>query len=170
MVWLTECYLADGDSGLPSHALFPSSIKPFLNSKQQHWLEYSPELKGADCHFQKVDKASRASPPKKAFVSQVTPKCRSYITVSYQFLVLFFLTSLGLDPAYPGFGEGPTSRRRLTKTDARFVDVIHSNARYGLNNAIGLETPLGHADFYPNGGSLPASFHFQLTNVLTILV
>lgn len=67
-----------------------------------------------------------------------------------------------LDPAYPGF-EGPNARRRLNKTDARFVDVIHTNARFGLNNAVGLETPLGHADFYPNGGSYqPGCFGFSL--------
>lgn len=77
----------------------------------------------------------------------------------------YFLPSCcdsALDPAYPGF-EGPNARRRLNKTDARFVDVIHTNARFGLNNAVGLETPLGHADFYPNGGSFqPGCFGFSL--------
>ena len=55
--------------------------------------------------------------------------------------------TLALDPAYPGF-DGPNSRRRLEKSDALFVDVIHSNARGVRLNAVGLETPLGHADFY----------------------
>lgn len=58
-----------------------------------------------------------------------------------------FYFYLALDPAYPGF-DGPNSRRRLEKSDAQFVDVIHSNARGVRLNAVGLETPLGHADFY----------------------
>lgn len=73
-----------------------------------------------------------------------------------------FLRDSAFDPAYPGF-DGPNARRRLNKTDARFVDVIHTNARYGLNNAVGLEIPLGHADFYPNGGSIqPGCYGFSL--------
>ena len=57
------------------------------------------------------------------------------------------------DPPFPSF-EGPTARRRLNKNDALFVDVIHTNARSNRNKAVGFEIPLGHADFYPNGGSV----------------
>lgn len=52
----------------------------------------------------------------------------------------------GLDAAYPLYmntgGDG-----HLTKTDAMFVDVIHTD---GGN--FGFPNPLGHVDFYPNGG------------------
>nr|CAD7267387.1 unnamed protein product [Timema shepardi] len=45
----------------------------------------------------------------------------------------------GMDPAAP-----------LSSNDASFVEVIHTCA--GL---LGWVDPLGHADFYPNGGKLP---------------
>lgn len=51
-----------------------------------------------------------------------------------------------LDPALPLF-EGNSSNRRLSPSDARFVDVIHTDG--GL---LGNPAPMGHADFYPNGG------------------
>ncbi|XP_069886576.1 lipase member I isoform X1 [Dipodomys merriami] len=52
----------------------------------------------------------------------------------------------GLDPAGPKFsGKPPNSR--LDYTDAKFVDVIHSDAK-----GLGIQEPLGHIDFYPNGG------------------
>ena len=42
----------------------------------------------------------------------------------------------------------------MSRNDANFVDVIHtcayeSNYKYSL----GIRKALGHADFYPNGGS-----------------
>ncbi|XP_055991425.1 lipase member I [Sorex fumeus] len=52
----------------------------------------------------------------------------------------------GLDPAGPKF-SGKPSNDRLDYTDAKFVDVIHSDA-----NGLGINEPLGHIDFYPNGG------------------
>ncbi|XP_006153655.1 lipase member I isoform X2 [Tupaia chinensis] len=52
----------------------------------------------------------------------------------------------GLDPAGPKF-SGKPSYNRLDYTDAKFVDVIHSDA-----NGLGIQEPLGHIDFYPNGG------------------
>lgn len=53
----------------------------------------------------------------------------------------------GLDPALPGFEyiAGPDSR--LDPTDAEFVDIIHSCA-----GTLGFAEPLGHVDFFPNGG------------------
>lgn len=39
---------------------------------------------------------------------------------------------------------------RLDKTDADFVDIIHTAA-----GAAGYYSPLGHADFYPNSGKPP---------------
>ncbi|XP_050552097.1 pancreatic triacylglycerol lipase-like [Spodoptera frugiperda] len=52
-----------------------------------------------------------------------------------------------LDPAGPCFSNLEVDLR-LSKEDANFVDVIHTDAGvFGLNEAI------GHVDFYPNGGS-----------------
>ncbi|XP_058801267.1 pancreatic lipase-related protein 2-like isoform X2 [Phymastichus coffea] len=56
----------------------------------------------------------------------------------------------GMDPARPDF-EAPLvrdPRERLDPSDAKFVDVIHTCA-----GTAGFVRPLGHADFYPNGGS-----------------
>lgn len=56
----------------------------------------------------------------------------------------------GMDPARPDF-EAPHLRApkdRLDTSDAKFVDVIHTCA-----GTAGFVRPLGHVDFYPNGGS-----------------
>jgi len=50
----------------------------------------------------------------------------------------------GLDPAGPMFTRVPEDGR-LDKTDAEFVDVIHSSR-------LGIYEDIGHVDFYPNGG------------------
>ncbi|XP_043857575.1 lipase member H [Dromiciops gliroides] len=52
----------------------------------------------------------------------------------------------GLDPAGPLF-NGKPPQERLDHTDARFVDVIHSDT-----DALGFKETLGNIDFYPNGG------------------
>ncbi|XP_054257370.1 phospholipase A1-like [Macrosteles quadrilineatus] len=52
----------------------------------------------------------------------------------------------GLDPAYPLYRMAGW-RGHLTATDARFVDVIHTDG-----GVFGFRRPLGHVDFYPNGG------------------
>ncbi|XP_075977136.1 lipase member I-like [Anticarsia gemmatalis] len=52
-----------------------------------------------------------------------------------------------LDPAGPCFSNVSASGR-LDRTDAEYVDVIHSNA-----GMLGIKEPVGHKDFYPNGGS-----------------
>ncbi|XP_022818534.1 pancreatic triacylglycerol lipase-like [Spodoptera litura] len=60
-----------------------------------------------------------------------------------------------LDPAGPCFSNLPIDLR-LSKEDADFVDVIHTDAGvYGLNEAI------GHVDFYPNSGSEQPNCLFQ---------
>ncbi|XP_042759079.1 lipase member I isoform X4 [Panthera pardus] len=67
----------------------------------------------------------------------------------------------GLDPAGPKFSGQPCDLR-LDYTDAKFVDVIHSDI-----NGLGINEPLGHIDFYANGGkkqpgcpkSIFADFH-----------
>ncbi|XP_077550945.1 lipase member I-like [Haemaphysalis longicornis] len=56
----------------------------------------------------------------------------------------------GLDPAGPLFSG---SGLELGKGDADFVDIIHSNAG-GLGSLqLGIDTPTGDVDFFPNGGS-----------------
>ena len=41
----------------------------------------------------------------------------------------------------------------MDPTDAKFVDVIHSNAqKLPLEIGFGIMQPVGHVDFYPNGG------------------
>ncbi|XP_040575800.2 pancreatic lipase-related protein 2, partial [Lepeophtheirus salmonis] len=57
----------------------------------------------------------------------------------------------GLDPAGPSFREHNTSFR-LDKSDADFVDVIHTNGVYFTKGGIGLLEVSGHVDFYPFGG------------------
>jgi hypothetical protein len=53
----------------------------------------------------------------------------------------------GLDPAWPSFASRPMSVQ-LDISDADFVDVIHTSG--GL---LGFAKPVGHVDFYPNGGT-----------------
>ncbi|XP_025991246.2 hepatic triacylglycerol lipase [Solenopsis invicta] len=52
----------------------------------------------------------------------------------------------GLDPAYPLYMDSGEDGH-LTKADATFVDVIHTDGGH-----FGFPHPLGHVDFYPNGG------------------
>ncbi|XP_068630894.1 uncharacterized protein [Battus philenor] len=57
----------------------------------------------------------------------------------------------GLDPAGPLF-DFQDPRVRLDRTDAKFVDVIHSNGETLILGGLGAAQALGHVDFYPNGG------------------
>ncbi|KAM7374298.1 hypothetical protein PAMP_006966 [Pampus punctatissimus] len=52
-----------------------------------------------------------------------------------------------LDPAGPLFTGNPPENR-LDATDAQFVDVLHTDI-----DALGFREPLGHIDFYANGGT-----------------
>ncbi|XP_048525364.1 pancreatic lipase-related protein 2 isoform X2 [Dendroctonus ponderosae] len=59
------------------------------------------------------------------------------------------LEKIGLDPAGPLY-EWPHMESLdevLDASDAEFVDVIHTNG-----GRIGMITPAGHLDYYPNGG------------------
>lgn len=53
---------------------------------------------------------------------------------------------IGLDPAGPLFPFN-NIHKRLADTDADYVQVIHTDAGY-----LGIKNPIGHGDFYPNGG------------------
>lgn len=57
----------------------------------------------------------------------------------------------GNDPAGPEFYDLPASSR-IDKTDANFVQIIHTNAGGIVEGCVGLKDTLGHVDFYPNGG------------------
>ncbi|XP_055295778.1 lipase member H-A-like [Sitodiplosis mosellana] len=54
---------------------------------------------------------------------------------------------IGLDPASVGF-DFFNKDKRLTDSDADYVQIIHTDG-----DKFGFSIPLGHADFYPNGGS-----------------
>ncbi|XP_053678359.1 pancreatic triacylglycerol lipase [Anopheles nili] len=58
----------------------------------------------------------------------------------------------GLDPAEPLFSD-TDPLVRLDRSDAQFVDVIHSDASEWVSKGgLGMYQPIGHVDFYPNGG------------------
>ncbi|KAL7384146.1 hypothetical protein ABVT39_025182 [Epinephelus coioides] len=60
----------------------------------------------------------------------------------------------GLDPIEPYFQDTDTSVR-LDTSDAAFVDVIHTDALpFNSKLGLGMSQPVGHSDFYPNGGEL----------------
>ncbi|XP_040293757.1 pancreatic lipase-related protein 2-like [Bufo bufo] len=56
----------------------------------------------------------------------------------------------GLDPARPWFENTPEDVR-LDASDADFVDVIHTDTN--KITGVGIIKPIGHYDFYPNGGN-----------------
>ncbi|XP_014258445.1 pancreatic triacylglycerol lipase-like [Cimex lectularius] len=56
-----------------------------------------------------------------------------------------------LDPAKPHFSKTDPVVR-LDPTDALFVDVIHTDNTPFIQGGLGLDEPIGHLDFYPNGG------------------
>ncbi|XP_071443183.1 pancreatic triacylglycerol lipase-like [Hetaerina americana] len=51
-----------------------------------------------------------------------------------------------LDPAVPMIHLLKKASERVDKSDAAFVDVWHTSSW-------GIQDPIGHADFYPNGGA-----------------
>lgn len=55
----------------------------------------------------------------------------------------------GLDPAGPAFFPLNPYVIPLNSQDADFVDIIHTDSI-----AFGANTATGHADFWPNGGSM----------------
>ncbi|KAK3612367.1 hypothetical protein CHS0354_011087 [Potamilus streckersoni] len=57
----------------------------------------------------------------------------------------------GLDPAGPYF-QYTDNAVRLDPTDAKFVDVIHTDGKSIISLGYGMIQPVGHVDFYPNSG------------------
>lgn len=70
-----------------------------------------------------------------------------------------------MDPAGPCF-EKYSEQNRLTRTDAAYVDAIHTSSTFGFRRAI------GHTDFYPNdGANQPGCLRGKrLSNVITFFV
>ncbi|KAM9385119.1 lipoprotein lipase [Pholidichthys leucotaenia] len=58
----------------------------------------------------------------------------------------------GMDPAGPRF-EHADEQSILSRGDAQFVDVLHTNTRGSPDRSIGIQRPVGHIDIYPNGGT-----------------
>jgi len=56
-----------------------------------------------------------------------------------------------LDAAAPLF-ENEHVDVRLDRTDASFVDAIHTDSKTFIVSGYGMKNPFGHLDFYPNGG------------------
>ena len=54
----------------------------------------------------------------------------------------------GLDPTKPNFNN----EKRLNRSDASFVDIIHTNSGDFFDGCISIKEEIGHVDFYPNGG------------------
>lgn len=72
----------------------------------------------------------------------------------------------GLDPAGPCFSSA-YPEQRLDKTDAEYVDIIHTNKLVQ-----GITEALGHVDFFVNGGGpmqpgcfLPSCSHLRAVNL-----
>uniref|UniRef100_A0A0A9XYG4 Pancreatic lipase-related protein 2 n=2 Tax=Lygus hesperus TaxID=30085 RepID=A0A0A9XYG4_LYGHE len=57
-----------------------------------------------------------------------------------------------LDPAEPHFSQTDPVVR-LDTSDAMFVDVVHTDAMPFIQGGLGMDEPVGHLDFYPNGGN-----------------
>lgn len=68
----------------------------------------------------------------------------------------------GLDPAGPTF-EHADHQSTLSRDDAQFVDVLHTNTRGSPDRSIGIQRPLGHIDIYPNGGTFQPGCDLQNT-------
>jgi hypothetical protein len=60
----------------------------------------------------------------------------------------------GLDAASPLFRTNhlKEKHKKLDREDARLVDVIHTDASPTVTDGFGLWEPIGHVDFFPNGG------------------
>lgn len=60
---------------------------------------------------------------------------------------------IGLDPA-DGTWDLDNTDTRLDISDAEFVDIMHTNAGNASGGGIAFGEPIGHVDFYVNGGQI----------------
>lgn len=75
----------------------------------------------------------------------------------------------GLDPAGPGF-EGTDDQVKLDRSDAQFVDIIHTDVKPLMFLGFGIRQPTGTVDFYVNGGisqpGCPNALYSHAVNLL----
>lgn len=79
---------------------------------------------------------------------QTIPNLSKSSQIIPQISIYLILLDIGLDPALPMF-QYKNLEDRLDPSDAKHVQVIHTNG-----GKLGYQLPLGHADFYPNGGEV----------------
>ena len=91
----------------------------------------------------------------------------AHMTDFYFILMQNYFT--GLDPAGFLFESSPPDMR-LDASDAKFVDVIHTNADSIFVGGLGAVDPMGHVDFYPNGGSTQKGCKHLIVGGLTDLL
>ncbi|XP_045462017.1 pancreatic lipase-related protein 2-like [Harmonia axyridis] len=99
------------------------------------YLNKMKGLRMSDIHFIGHSMGAQISAMTSAYIGQHTREQVGRIT--------------GLDPAAPLY-EWPhmeSSDEVIDPNDAVFVDVIHTNGNY-----LGMISPCGHVDYYPNGG------------------
>lgn len=70
-----------------------------------------------------------------------------------------------LDPAEPLFGN-TDAVVRLDQSDAKFVDVVHSDIIPFVKGGFGMRQSIGHVDFYPNGGYNQPGCNQQVENFM----
>ncbi|XP_042904901.2 pancreatic lipase-related protein 2-like [Parasteatoda tepidariorum] len=74
-----------------------------------------------------------------------------------------------LDPAVAPVSNEDINNGKLSYKNAKFLDVIHSDGGVCFPFNLGLIHPLGHVDFYPNGGSIqPACFEYAIATALRL--
>lgn len=73
----------------------------------------------------------------------------------------------GMDPAEPYF-EGHHVDSRLDPSDATYVDVIHTDGNSIFAMGFGTKQPMGHVDYYPNGGHDQPGCDIGLTDITSI--
>lgn len=64
---------------------------------------------------------------------------------------IYYCGLLGLDPSDGAWDYNDTDTR-LDSSDGEFVDVIHTNGGEFSNGEVAFYEPMGHVDFYVNGG------------------
>ena len=69
-------------------------------------------------------------------------------------MVKLWWSGAGLDPAGPLFRRNTAAG--LTRGSGDFVDAIHTDGQ-----VFGMMTPIGHVDFYPNGGKTQPGCKFR---------
>lgn len=74
-----------------------------------------------------------------------------------------------MDPAGPFF-ESFDARVKLDPSDAKFVDVIHSNGDDVITGSFGTRLPCGHVDFYPVKITFKSQSIFKIRSEVEMLI